>query len=214
MARDIVDFLALAQQRAAEAKTFVGDNHAATRTPRRQRRHQPRGARADHQHVAMGVGFFVPVGIGQLRSPAKARRLADDRFVDFLPEAFGPHEGLVVEAGGENRGGQRSGGAHVEAERRPAVLASGHQAVVKLDRRRPRVGFKARPLAEFHQRVGFGSASRNHPARPVIFERPAHQVNAIGDQRRGQRVALVAGEAPAVELKSKRRGTVDEPALR
>src|SRR5690606_38211379 len=62
-------------------------------------------------------------------------------------------------------------------------------------------------------RIGLRRAARDHPARPVIFERAPHEMDAIGDERRGERIALMTLEALAVEGEMKRRGPVDQPAL-
>ena len=46
----------------------------------------------------------------------------------------------------------------------------------------------------------------------MVLERAADQLDAVGDQRRGQRVALEAGERLAVEGEVQRRRAVDETA--
>ena len=58
------------------------------------------GPAAHHQHVAMGEGLAVAIGVGRFRRLAEARGTADEILV-FHPEARRPHEGLVVEAGRE-----------------------------------------------------------------------------------------------------------------
>ena len=65
-----------AQQPAAEPEILVGEDHARARAPGRERRHQPGGTRADHQHVAMGEGLLVVVRIGlrPLARPSPAAR--------------------------------------------------------------------------------------------------------------------------------------------
>jgi hypothetical protein len=75
------------------------------------------------------------------------------------------------------------------------------------------VGLQPPALADLHQRVGFRRAARHHRARPVILERPAHQQLPVGQQRRGQRVAGMAGHGLSVEAETQRGVAVDQPAL-
>ena len=112
------------EERAAQRRTLVGEDHARARARRRQRRHQPRGTGADHQQVAMRIGLLVLVGIGLLGRAAQPCRAADQRLVDLLPEALRPHEGLVVEAGDEDRRGQRIDRADVEIRARASGSGS------------------------------------------------------------------------------------------
>ncbi len=113
----------LAQQRAAELRLLVAEDDARAGLGRGERRGEARRAGADDEHVAMGVALRVAVGIGRGRRPAEARRGADARLVDLVPERARPHEGLVVEAGDEERREEVVDRADVEVERRPAVLA-------------------------------------------------------------------------------------------
>ena len=90
---------------------------------------------------------------------------------------------------------------------------SRYQPVIEFDHRGARIGFLAPALAQFDQRIGLGRTRRDHAARPVIFERAAHQMDAIGDQRRSQRIAGMAGEALAVEgeVRAASRGRSGRP---
>ena len=173
----------------------------------------PVGPEPITSQVAMGIGLLVFVRVGKLRGGAQARRAADQRLVDLLPEALRPHEGLVVEAGDEDRGGERVDGADVEVQRGPAVLALRGEPVIELDHGGPRVGLLAAALAQFDECIGLRRACGDDAARAVILEGAAHQRDAVGEQRGGQRIALVAGEALAVEAEGERGRTVDQPAL-
>ena len=102
------------------------DAHAAL--GRRKRRREAGRAAAQHQHVAMGEARRIVVGIGLVRRDAEAGRRADVRLVERLPGRLRPHEGLVVEAGREERRGEVVDRADVEGERRPAVLRHGASA--------------------------------------------------------------------------------------
>ena len=192
--RHAVDRAAVAEQPAAERKVLFAQDDARAGAAGRQRCRQPGRSAAGDQHVAIGPGLVVVVGIGFAGRASEAGGPADGRLVDRLPEFRRPHEGLVVEAGDEDRREQLVDRHEVVAQRRPAVLAGRFEAVIELGRGRLGVRLAARAAAQFDQRVGFFRAGGEQPARPVIFERAADQLDAIGDQRRGERVALVSGE--------------------
>ncbi len=97
---------------------------------------------------------------------------------------------------------QRIRRQQIEAQRRTAVLARRLQPVEQFDRRRARVRLAPRAGAQFHQRVRLLGPRRQHAARAMIFERAADQRYAIGQQRGGERVAGMAGEAASVEAES------------
>ena len=129
------DLVGLGEQAAARSEVLVRQDHPRPGPARGQRRHQAGRPGADHQEVAEGVGLLVGVGIGRAGQAAEAGGAADQRLVDLLPEGGGPHEGLVVEARGQEGRQQIVGAGHIEAQRGPAVLAGGLEAVVKLDHR-------------------------------------------------------------------------------
>ena len=101
--RAAVDLVALREQPAAEAEVLVAQDDARAGAAGGERRRQAGRAGADHQHVAEGVGLLVVVGIRRVGGAAEAGGAADQRLVELLPEARRPHEGLVVEAGAEER---------------------------------------------------------------------------------------------------------------
>src|SRR3546814_20974081 len=76
-----------------------------------------------------GVHLLVAVGVGQPRAGAEAGGLADEVLVEHPGLGRGAHEGLVVEAGAEDRPGEAVHRHDVEAERGPSVLAAGLEAV-------------------------------------------------------------------------------------
>ena len=66
--------------------------------------------------------------------------------------------------------------------------------------RGPHIGRAPRAITRnVHQRIGLFRPKAQHAAWPVIFERAARQVHAIGQERRGQRVAFDAGHRLAVK---------------
>ena len=145
----------------------------------------------EHQHLAMRIARRIVVGIGLVGRHAEAGRGADVRLVDALPGRLRPHEGLVVEAGRKHRRRDVVDRADVEGERRPAVLRDRVQPVIELLHGGPHVRRLARGVAlDRHQRIGLLGAGRQDAARPMVLERAADQMDVVGDQRRGQRVAL------------------------
>ena len=151
----VADGVAIAAKPAAEGEVLLRHDHPCASSARDQGRHQPGGTAARDQEVAMGVGFFVSIRVRTLGGAAEAGGPADQRLVDLLPERCRPHEGLVVEPGRQNRAEQPIDGAHVEAERRPAVLAHGLQPVEQFDGGGLAVRLAAPAAAQLDQRVGF-----------------------------------------------------------
>ena len=143
-----------------------------------------RGTCADHEDVAMRVTRGVAIGVCRPRRYAEARGCADARLVERLPRAARPHEGLVVEARGDEGRHQIVDGTDIEREARPAVLALRHEAVVELELRGAHVRGAARRIpAHTHERIGFLGARGQHAPRPVILEGAAEQMHAVGQQR-------------------------------
>ena len=101
--RHAVDRAAVAEQPAAEREIlFAQDDAGASAAGGKCCRKAGRSAAGD-QHVAMRPRLVVVVGIGLPGAAAEAGGAADRRLVDRLPEFRRPHEGLVVEAGHEDR---------------------------------------------------------------------------------------------------------------
>ena len=190
MAGAAVHLAGFGQKPAAHAEILVRQDHVGAGTPRRQRRHEPGRPRPDHQNVAEGEGLFATVRTGIPRQPAQPRRAPDQRFIDLLPEGPGPHEGLVVETRSEEGRGKIVHRKQIELQRWPPVLAVRLQPVEDLLHGGAQVRLLPRAAAHGHQRVGLLAARRQDAARAVILEGPPHQPHAVGQQGRGQRVAL------------------------
>src|SRR5271165_1012396 len=128
-----------------------------------------------------------------------------------LAEDVRAHERLVVEAGAEQRREAVVDRTHVEFERRPAVLAQSRKAFMKLDLRRAQIGRKSAGSARnADQRVGLLRASAYNSSRPMILIRAPDQMNAVGDERGGERIACVALVGDAVEGEGERARAVDQ----
>src|SRR6187402_622452 len=90
--------------------------------------------------------------IGRRGRAAHARDFAYPLFVSE-PQRRWPHERLVVEAGRQQPREKIVDTAHVEADGRPAILASGDESIVKLDLRRAQIRFGSRAGFELDKRV-------------------------------------------------------------
>src|SRR5262245_58677959 len=139
------------------------------------------------------------VGIGHPGPAAEACGAADHWLVELLPERSGPHEGLVVEARGEDRREELVHRENIELEGGPAILACGAEPVVKLDRGGAGIGLAPRTGAKLDQRTWLFRARGKDAARAVVFERAADETNAVGKQRRGERIAGMTAKLIAVE---------------
>jgi len=154
--------------------------------------------------MAAGIG----VGIRLRRRHAKTRRTADERLVNLVPEGLRPHEGLVIEARRKQHIGRVVDCAYVALERRPVILAIGRQPLRDFQHRGAGVGFEsAGAVRDADQRVRLLRPCRQYAAWTVIFERPTHQMNAVGQQGGSERIALKPFIVGAVE------GEMDRPAM-
>src|SRR3546814_15780361 len=89
--------------------------------------------------------------------------------------------------------------------------------VVFLMRRRPPRSTRTDtlfPYTTLFRSVRLVGACAQDAARSMIFERPSDEVHAIGEQGRGERIALQSRHRLAVECEAQRPGTVDASALR
>src|SRR6185312_2020902 len=155
---------------------------------------------------------LVPVRITLARGAAQARGAADHRLIDAPPGPVRAHEGLVIEARADERREEAVQRAKIGLERRPAILAGRDKPVVKLDLGRAQVRGEAGGLAlKGDERVRLLRPGAEDPARPVIFERPPDEMDAVGDEGGSERVAGIALVEEAVETEGERPRAVDEP---
>ena len=203
----------LMMERAAQFRLLVAENDGSARFGSRPCRDQACNAAADHQNIAMDEAVGVAVRIRLLRRNTEPGCRTDIRLVEMLPRSLRPHEGLVVEACGKDRREQVVDRADIESKRRPAVLRLRLHPLEDFLDGRPHIRrMGVRRARNIDERVGFFRPGGENAARPVILEGPTGQVNPIGDQGRGERVALDAGQLTAVECEGygARR---NEPAL-
>ena len=143
------------EQRAAKFTLLVADDDIGTRLCRRQRSGQARRASAHHQHITMGIALGIMVRVRLFGCNTQTRRMADHRLIELVPQRLWPHEGFIIKPRRKHRRQQIIHLAHIQRQRRPAVLAGGHKPVIKLNLTGAKVG-RCAPPAPIHadQRVG------------------------------------------------------------
>src|SRR3974390_3454087 len=123
------------------------------------------------------MGLLVVVRIGCRSGAAEPGGAADGGLVELFPERRRPHEGLVVEAGRDERREQRIDRAEIAGERGPAVLARRREAIIELDGGRLAVRLAPRAGAELDQRVRLLPSGREKGARAMILESGADETH-------------------------------------
>ena len=147
------NLMSLGVEPSTHAEIFVRQHNARARAPRRQCGHQPRRPGTDDQKIAMQEPLVVFIGVFFLAQRSKPRRTADDRFIDLFPKGCGPHEGLVIEPGGEKAVEPVIDRHGIQLKAGPGVLARGLQPVKQLCHRGARVRLLPCARAQMHQRV-------------------------------------------------------------
>ena len=194
---------------SAGARILVGEDDPEALCGSDTRGHQPGGTRADDEHVAEGVALLVAVGIGKMSAAPETRRLANEALAEMPGSLTGPHEGLVVEAGREQRRQPVIHRHHVEGEGGPAVLARRLQPLVQLGHGGAGVGLVPGAGAHLDQRVRLLRTGAHDAARTMILEGAADQNAPGGKQRRGERVAGKAVHRLTVEAEGERTVALD-----
>src|SRR5690606_14245857 len=134
-------------------------------------------------------------------------RMADDGLIELVPGGLRPHEGLVIEAGGEKGREKIVDAAHVESERRPAVLRGDDHAVENFLHGGAHVRLPARLVAgDIDQGVRLFRTGGKNAARTMVFERPSDEMHAVDDERGSDGIAFQSFIAPSVEGKARRSG--------
>ena len=199
--RRAIDFTTINRRTATPMRGLFHQQNLCTGLACLQSRLQTRNTTTNHHHVHIGVEVFIGVHVTVFRHFAEARRLAHDGFKQVLPGKGREHEGLIVEARREEARHVVVDRAHVELQRRPVVLRRAGQTIKQLGRGGTLVRLELAAFPKVHQSVRLFSTRSHHTTRAVVLEGPAHHHLVIGQQSRGQRVTLIAGEALAVESK-------------
>ena len=147
----------------------------------------------------MVMAMVIAIRIGRIRRLAPTRGASDQRLVDPPPQPGRTEEGLVVEARRQQLRAPAEDRADIEPGRGEDIHAAGAQAIGKRHLGRHQVRHRGRTAADLHQPVGVLHPRRHDAARPVILKAAPDQVNAVGDQCRGQGIARVPLVGPAVE---------------
>ena len=203
----------IGQDRATHFGILVHQHDPRTRQGGAVGRSDPRRSGANHQHIRVQVTRGIGVGIFLAGGFAQTRGSTDERLIDLVPEAAWPHEGLVIETGREQHIGAIVHGPDVEGQARPFVLAFGDQPLAQFLHGGAGVGFKpARPARGADQGIRFLGPGGDGTTRTVVFERSSHQVNAIGQQGRGDGVPAQSLIGFAIEGKADRGIVIDAAA--
>ena len=206
---------ARAQKRAAKLRALVANDNIRAALRRRQRRRQSGRPRPHHQHIAMRKPVGVMIRIRFFGRVTKPGGTADDRLINRVPKQLREHKGFIIEACGKNGREQRIHRADIKFQAWKPVLADCGQALIKLHFAGAQIGCAAPAIpADTNQCVGFIAAHRHQAARPVIFERAPHQMHAIGNQCRGQRIPPRALIGHAIKTEINRLGAVNASAGR
>ncbi|MNV42541.1 hypothetical protein D3C71_1342200 [compost metagenome] len=209
-----VEAFAGVEQAAAELFLFVSQNHTGTAARSRQCSRQAGRASADDQHVAVLVHVVVGVRIVLGRRTAKTGGLTNVLLVSH-PERLRVHEGFVVETRWHQLAADLAENPHhVVVHARPAVGAGGDQALIQRLLRGAHVrdlrGFGG---ADLQHRVRLFGTGGEDAARTGILEAATDDVDTVGQQCSGQRVAFKAFVALAVEGEAQDFVAVDPSAV-
>ena len=175
-------------------------------------RGKPAGTGAHDEDVGVIVHRFGGIGVQRddgCESP-EARGAADERLIETLPRPARRHERFVIEACRQEARQVVIERAPIEAQRRPAVLALGGQALVQGQRSRQLVRLASARADHIDERAGLLGPCGHDAAGPVVLEAAADQPHAVGEKRRGERVARERFQISRVESKAQRAGRVGE----
>ena len=205
-----VNLSRLAQKPPTKGAVFFRKDHIRTRFSRRQSGHKPRRPRANNQHITMCKRTLVFICDRITRDGPKPRRTANDRLVKLFPKRLGPHECLVVKSSTKERRAHIVHAHEIKLKARPAVLAHSLQTVIYLLHGCAHVRVLRAALAHSHKRVRLFRASRQNPAWAVILERARNKLDTVGQQCRGQSIALKTLIGMPVKAKRHTSSAVDQ----
>ena len=200
-----------AEQRAPELRLIVGEDHPRARPRRRERGGKSGWTAPHHEYVAECVALVVAVRIRTVRRPPVPRH-SPDRPLVHGPGGARPHEGLVVEPGGEQPAKPSQSAREIEAKRGPAVHRARLEPLDQLHHRPRRVGNRR----ALHPGVMHGEDPvRLLRPRPdeasgaVVLDAARHRPHSVGEEGGSEGVAPVALEAKPVEAEIHPPAAVD-----
>ncbi|RMP52909.1 hypothetical protein ALQ20_05460 [Pseudomonas syringae pv. atrofaciens] len=209
-----VEAFTAVEQAAAELFLFIGNDHSGTAATCCQGSGQTGRARTDDQHVAVLVHCIVAVRVVLGRRATEACSLADVLLVSH-PERLRIHEGFVVETRRHQLAADLAQNAHdIGIHARPAVGAGRHQSGIERLLRGTHVGDLRRfGRADLQHGIGLFRTRCEDAARAGVFEAAADDIDAVGEQGRGQRVTFKALVGLAIEGKVEHLAAIDTAAV-
>ncbi len=212
--RFAVEAFAGVEQAATELFLFVRQDHPGTAARSSQGCRQTSRAGADDQHVTVLVHVVVGVRIVLGRRAAKTGGLTNV-FLVRHPERLRVHEGFVVETRWHQLAADLAENPHhVVVHAWPAVGAGGDQTLIQRLLRGAYVGnLCGFGGADLQNRVRLFGTGGEDAARTGILEAATDDVDAVGQQCSGQRIAFKAFVALAVEGEAQHFVAVDPSAV-
>ena len=193
--RPAINHLCPVDEAAAGRVAVIDQNHIPPGFGRCKSGLEPRRACADDNKLGRGMALRGVRGKALRPVHAPKARHSADRRLEQVPG--GPEESLVIEGCRDEAG--------KAVQHRQGIAPRGQGRVHAFDpharqqgcRRRPAIRRADAVQCHIEDGIGFFDPSPPEAARAVILERAAHEMNAVGDQRRGERIAFQAGEALA-----------------
>ena len=180
---------------ATQLGLVLDQHHRCSRIGRTQCGRHPRRSATRDKDVGMGIALVVgTVRAGLPVDATTGSELPEDLLVQGVPEEPGPHEGLVVEAGGQEPSDQLVDGGEVPTQARPDVLGADGHAVGQPAAAGADVGL----VSDLHEQVRIPVVGGQDSAPPVVLHAAGEHLDTRCCQRRGDRVALVACETATV----------------
>ena len=192
-------------------RTVLHQQHLRPAPGGGQRRAQAGRTGADDHDVDVIEARLGGKRVGRRRRRPEPGEPADERLPARPFIAAAADEGLVVEAGGQEPVQQLQRGEQVEAGAGHAVDAAGLQPLDQWHGRGQRVRLIHR-RNHMDEGVGLLRTRRHDAARTVQLEAAPDHVDAVGQERRCQRIARATQQAAAVEAEGDPPRAVDGAA--
>ncbi len=208
--RFAIDTAAIHNSAAAPMRRLFYEQNPGTAFCRRARRLQASNSTSDDQQIAEMVEMFVGIRIRLFRRLAQTRRLADERFIDVLPERARVDEHLIVKACGQKPREFAVDRTDIKIETWPVVLARSLQSIKQLGGRDPLIGFELAAPPHVDQTVGFFRPRGHHASRAVILEGSPDQRLVVGEQCRGQRIPFETFKTAPIKGETERFSPVQQ----
>ena len=175
-------------QVSAEFRLVFDEHDRGTRLGGGDRRSHAGRAAPRHEHVRVGVALVVgAVGAGLPMDAATGGELAEDLLVHVVPEPPWAHEGLVVEARGQEAADHLVGGTQVELQAGPHVLGADLHSDDQAAAAGPHVGL----VTDLHEQVRVPVVGGHDAPPALVLHGAGKDLDTVGGEGRGDCVALV-----------------------